>query len=82
MVRMEAQFSAAKLEWIMKPMTNKEYVIRAAKALAIDVIGPTKGCSGIIAMAWIAGFGNLVVDAKNWAQARDQIKAYAHKRAA
>ena len=63
-------------------MTDKQYVIRAAKMMRIDLIAPTKGCPGVIATDWASGFGKNVIDAQDWAHARDQINAYACKRAA
>jgi hypothetical protein len=41
------------------------------------LIAPTKGCPGVIATDWASGFGKNVIDAQDWAHARDQINAYA-----
>jgi hypothetical protein len=62
-------------------MTDKQYVTRAAKMMKLDLIAPTRACPGIIATAWVNGFGKNVIDAQNWPQAREQINTYARQRA-
>jgi hypothetical protein len=63
-------------------MTDKEYVIRAAKQMNVDLIKPTRGLKDIIGTDWSSGFGKSVIDAQNWADARAQLNAFAQKRAA
>lgn len=63
-------------------MTDRQYVIRAAKMMKLTLIVPTRGCPGILAHDWSTGFGKSVIDAQNWADARAQLNAFAQKRAA
>ena len=63
-------------------MTDKQYVIRAAKTMKVDLIAPTRGCPGILAYANENNFNKCIVDSMTWAEARTQINAFAKKRAA
>ena len=63
-------------------MTNQQYVIRAAQTLGLDLLRPTRGAPEVLAYDWSTGKGKCVVEAKNWAEAREQINAYARQRAA
>ena len=63
-------------------MTDKQYVVRAAKMLNLALIRPTRACPGILAHDWASGFGKRVVDASTWGAARQQINTYAQQRAA
>lgn len=62
-------------------MTDKQYVIRAAKMMGIDLSIPTRGNPGILATHWVNGFGKNVIDAATWAEAKEQINKYAQQRA-
>lgn len=63
-------------------MTSKEYVVRAANVLNLDLIAPTRGNPGVLAYANINSFNKCVVDALTWADARAQINVFAQQRAA
>lgn len=60
-------------------MTDKQYVIRAAKIKGFDVMLPTRKAPGILIYHWVNGKGSCVVDAKDWKEARVQINAYAQR---
>lgn len=59
-------------------MTNRQYVIEACKRAGIDLCKPTKASPEII------GFtnGRIIIDALKWEDARQQLAAWAVKRAA
>lgn len=61
-------------------VTEKEYVVRAAKMMSLVLIRPTHACPGILAHDWAGGFGRCVVDATTWGAARQQINAFALQR--
>jgi hypothetical protein len=61
-------------------MTDKQYVLRAAKMMNVDVIAPTRGCPGIVGTDWNAK-GKSVIDASTWSEARVQLNAYQKQRA-
>lgn len=61
-------------------MTDKQYVLRAAKMMNVDVIAPTRGCPGIIGTDWVAK-GKSVIDAATWLEAKIQLNAYQRQRA-
>jgi hypothetical protein len=62
-------------------MSDKDYVIRAAKQMKVDLIKPTRGCPGIIGTDWTSGFGKSVIDAQDWSEARKQLNTFAQQRA-
>lgn len=74
-----AILESLKRNWGNK-MTDKQYVLRAAKTMNVDVIAPTRGCPGIIATDWAAK-GKSVIDAATWSEARAQLNAYQQQRA-
>jgi hypothetical protein len=60
-------------------MTNAQYVVRAAQIKGLSLIKPTKGNPGILAIDYnnkSGGVHTLVIDAQNWAQAKQQIDNY------
>lgn len=56
-------------------MTDKQYTLRAAQLKGLDLIKPTKGNPGILAIDF-KNKGKCVIDAQTWAQARTQINNY------
>lgn len=61
-------------------MTDKQYVLRAAKMIKVEVIAPTRGNPGIVGTDWNAK-GKNVIDAQTWSEARTQLNAYQQARA-
>lgn len=57
-------------------MTDREYVIRAAKTKGYAVHLPTRAAPEILVMHWVNGKGAIVTDAPNWKEARAAINAY------
>ena len=62
-------------------MNDKQYVVRAAKMMKLDLFPATRSNKDILAYAKINGFNKCVVDAQNWQQAREQINKFAQQRA-
>lgn len=63
-----------------KQMTDRQYTMRAAQMKGLDLIKPTKECPGIIAYNMKQkdqrGIYPCIIDAKTWAEARDQLNNY------
>lgn len=54
----------------------KEYVLRACTLLKIDLHKPTKKSPGILGMKWEGKKGSVVIDADDWAIAKQQLEAW------
>jgi hypothetical protein len=60
-------------------MTAKQYVIRATQIKGLDLIKPTKGNPGILAIDYtrkVGGVHPCVIDARTWAEAQTQLNNY------
>lgn len=62
-------------------MNHKEYVLRNCEMLGLDVMKPTRAAPGILVQDWSRTPARVVIDARNWAQARAQLVEWARKRA-
>lgn len=62
-------------------MTDRQYVIRACQMLGVDLIMPTRAAPDILGVHWVNGYGHVVIDARKWSQAREQLRVYQHQRA-
>ena len=61
-------------------MKDKDYVIRVAQMKRLDLIKPTRSCLGVLVYDMrnkdSRGVHPCIVDAKTWAEAKEQIVAY------
>ena len=62
-------------------MTDRQYVIRACQMARVDLIPATRDNPGILGTHWYNGFGSNVIDAQNWADAKEQLNKWAMDRA-
>jgi hypothetical protein len=57
-------------------MTDRQYVIRAAQLKGVSIIPATRQAPDILGMVDVGSTYKIVVDAKNWAEAREQINKF------
>jgi hypothetical protein len=60
-------------------MIDKEFVIQSCRIKRLDLWKPKKGCPGVTAYDFnnkVSGVFPCVIDAKTWAEAKQQLLAY------